>query len=595
MRARIALLGLAILLLPFDFLSAQAPAGPRFALVIGNSNYVGMPRLRNPANDAGDLAAALKRLGFNVTLLTDARRRTMNQAIVAFRESLAQDRQSEGIFFFAGHGIQSKGVNYLIPVGADIRAEVDLDDEAVSAQKILGSLEEARNRVNLVILDACRDNPLPGALRSAARGLAVVTSAPAETLILYSTAAGQTAADGEGRNSPFARALLDHVADTGDVTRTVKVITGEVKKTTGGQQTPYVYMGLSVDFSLNPARGGSSAAAPEAALAKKPVFTVEKAYGSVTVAVRTQGTLFLNGAPMGQVGPQSSARLDDIEAGKMTLEMHYANGTAETRAIEVTKNSVIPVSFTYVEKVKLPEDMVLVDGGAFRMGNTFGNGNADERPVHSVIISSFYLGKYEVTQKQWREVMGSAPPRYSGGDMPVEAVSWYDAVQYCNRLSSKNGLNPCYSINGTDVTCDFTKNGFRLPTEAEWEYAARGGARSQGYQFSGGNEIDAVAWYSANSRGKLNPVGGKRPNELGLFDMTGNLWEWCWDWHGSYPAAPQGDPQGPPSGDGRIARGSSGQSVDGLSVRNTSVCLRSARQPAAGLDWVGFRVAARAP
>ena len=289
MRLRIASLALAFLLISLELLSAQAPAAnPRFALVIGNANYTSMARLKNPVNDATDLASALTRLGFKVTLLTNANRKAMNQAIVAFREVLAEDRKSEGIFFFAGHGVQSKGMNYLIPLGADIHAEVDLDDEAVSAQRILGSLEETRNRVNLVILDACRDNPLPSALRSSARGLAVVTSAPPETLILYSTAAGQTAADGEGRNSPFAQALLSHIGDAGDVTQTVKIITGEVKKATGGQQIPYVYMGLSVDFTLNPQKSNAQAVASAAAPAKKPTFTIEKAYGSVTLEVQTK-------------------------------------------------------------------------------------------------------------------------------------------------------------------------------------------------------------------------------------------------------------------------------------------------------------------
>jgi uncharacterized caspase-like protein len=347
-RLRIASLAFVFLLIPLVFLSSQAPAAiPRFALVIGNSNYTGMPRLKNPVNDATDLAAALKRLGFKVTLLTNANRRAMNQATVAFRETLAQDRQSEGVFFFAGHGVQSRGVNYLIPVGADIQAEVDLDDEAVSAQKIFGSLEEARNRVNLVILDACRDNPLPSTLRSSARGLAVVTAAPPETLVLYSTAAGQTASDGEGRNSPFAQALLAHIADAGDVTQTVKAITGEVKRATGGQQTPYVYMGLSVDLALNPPGSGTQAGPPAAAAARKPTISVEKDYGSVAVEADSEGSLFLNGESMGELTPGSKARIDDVEIGQVSVEMRYADGKTETQTAVVAKNEVTPVLFTH--------------------------------------------------------------------------------------------------------------------------------------------------------------------------------------------------------------------------------------------------------
>lgn len=595
MRLRTASLSLVLLSIPLFCLSAQAPSSnSRFALVIGNSDYTSMPKLKNPANDAADLTAALKRLGFKVTLLTNTSRKAMNQAIVAFREALAQDRQSEGVFFFAGHGVQARGVNYLIPVGADIQAEVDLEDEAVSAQKILGSLEEARNRVNLVILDACRDNPLPSTLRSSTRGLAVVTSAPPETLILYSTAAGQTAADGEGRNSPFAEALLGHIGDAGDVTQTVKVITGEVKKTTKGQQIPYVYMGLSVDFALNPPKGGAQARAPTSAPARKPTLTVEQAYGSVTVEARTGGTLFLNGDSMGQLAPGSSARLDDVEVGQVSLEMRYEDGKTEVRSVKVSKDELAKVSFAYVEQATLPEYMALVEGGTFNMGDTFGDGWAIEKPFHWVKVSSFYLGMYEVTQREWHEVMGTDPSHFKGDDLPVDSVSWYDAVEYCNRLSEKKGLDPCYSIKGTNVTCDFSKNGFRLPTEAEWEFAAKGGTHSLPvYKYAGGNAIDSVGWYAKNAGGTTHAVGRKAGNQISMFDMTGNVWEWCWDWHGPYSSSAdsQTNPTGASLGQYRVVRGGSWN--DDYSYERVS--NRPKLAPDTRAIYFGFRVATRAP
>jgi hypothetical protein len=251
---------MAALILPRTWAqSPSATAAARCALVIGNGAYTGMPSLKNPANDAADMAAALKGLGFSVTLLVDANRKAINQAIVAFRESLARDQGSEGLFYFAGHGIQSKGVNYLIPSGAEIRSEADLEDEAVSFQRLLASLDEARNRVNLVVFDACRDNPLPATSRSLSRGLAVVSSAPPETVVLFSTGAGQTAADGEGRNSPFAAALLAHLGDEGDIMATVKAVTRDVKETTNGAQIPYLYSSLTRDLLLNRAVAAAGA------------------------------------------------------------------------------------------------------------------------------------------------------------------------------------------------------------------------------------------------------------------------------------------------------------------------------------------------
>jgi uncharacterized caspase-like protein len=162
----------------------------RYALVIGNGSYADFGKLKNPVSDATDIAAALKALGFDVSLLTDASRKQMNQGLNDFHDKLAQDPSSEGFFWYAGHGIQSKGENYLVPVGADIKREADFEDEAVSARKITALLDDARNRVNIVVLDACRNNPIPSLGRSGTRGLTVVSAAPAESVIMYSTGAG---------------------------------------------------------------------------------------------------------------------------------------------------------------------------------------------------------------------------------------------------------------------------------------------------------------------------------------------------------------------------------------------------------------------
>jgi formylglycine-generating enzyme required for sulfatase activity len=197
--------------------------------------------------------------------------------------------------------------------------------------------------------------------------------------------------------------------------------------------------------------------------------------------------------------------------------------------------------------------MVFVPGGTFQMGSN--SGGDDEKPVHTVTVSSFYMDKTEVTQAEYRKVMGKNPSRFSGcDDCPVEKVSWDDANAYAQKV------------------------GKRLPTEAEWEYAARGGNKSKGYTYSGGNGLDAVGWYEDNSGSKTHPVAQKQPNELGLFDMSGNVWEWCSDWydkgyytavHRNYSDSPQTDPQGPNSGDYRVLRGGSwGSLVSGCRVAN---------------------------
>ena len=194
--------------------------------------------------------------------------------------------------------------------------------------------------------------------------------------------------------------------------------------------------------------------------------------------------------------------------------------------------------------------MVAVDGGTFQMGATSEQQNADsdERPVHSVTLDNYYIGETEVTQELWQAVMGSNPSSFTGNSQhPVECVSRNDCQAFVNKL---NTLLANQLPNGRK---------FRLSTEAEWEYAARGGNRSRGTQYSGSSCVDSVAWYLDNSGRTTHPVKDKSPNELGLYDMSGNVWEWCNDWYSSdyYSNSPRNNPQGPSSGSCRVLRGGS--------------------------------------
>ena len=216
-------------------------------------------------------------------------------------------------------------------------------------------------------------------------------------------------------------------------------------------------------------------------------------------------------------------------------------GAAPGEQIEEPASSSSVRTFT-VEGVEFK--MVAVKGGTFQMGATSEqqNTDGDEHPVHSVTLSDYYIGETEVTQALWQAVMGSNPSSFTGNSQrPVESVSWNDCQTFISRLNSKTGMN------------------FRLPTEAEWEYAARGGNRSNKTQYSGSSNIDNVAWYDNNSGSTTHPVKGKSPNELGLYDMSGNVWEWCSDWYSSdyYSNSPHNNPQGPSSGSYRVLRGGS--------------------------------------
>ena len=214
---------------------------------------------------------------------------------------------------------------------------------------------------------------------------------------------------------------------------------------------------------------------------------------------------------------------------------------------------------------KLINNMVYVSGGTFIMG---GDESSDQTPTHSVTLSSYYICKYEVTQALWRAVMGSNPSKFKGDNLPVEQVSWNDCQTFINRLNNYTGRN------------------FRLPTEAEWEFAARGGNYSRHYKYSGSNYISDVAWYCDNSGNRTHPVGTKQANELGLYDMSGNVWEWCSDRYGSYSSYSQSNPTGATSGFGRVERGGNWCGL----ARYCCSSHRSYYAPGNSFDALGLRL-----
>jgi formylglycine-generating enzyme required for sulfatase activity len=199
-------------------------------------------------------------------------------------------------------------------------------------------------------------------------------------------------------------------------------------------------------------------------------------------------------------------------------------------------------------------ELVLVEPGIFNMGSN--SGFANEKPIHRVQITRpYYIGVFEVTYNQYDSYTMETGKKQiereeiNRGERPAMGIDWFDAVSYCNWLSEKEGYTPCYDIKGVITECNFDADGYRLPTEAEWEFAARGGNNSKGYIYAGSNNADEVAWFEDNSQADYHLVGLKKPNELGLYDMSGNMWEWCWDyWDDSYyERSPVIDPTGPVS------------------------------------------------
>jgi formylglycine-generating enzyme required for sulfatase activity len=491
---------------------SHAAAERRTALVIGNASYSTGP-LKNPVNDATDMAASLKKLGFTVILVKNAKLQGMEEAIEAFGKQL--QKGGVGLFYYAGHGVRVKGVNYLIPVDARINKETDLKYKAVNANRVLDEMGYAKNPLNVVILDACRDNPFARSYRNAARGLAIVSAAPTGTFISYSTSPGNVARDGKGRNSPYTAALLDSMQQPGlSIEQVFKSVRVKLDKETKGKQVPWELSSLKGDFYFVP---GSSA-------------------GKVVMAV------------------PETADMKSPEDKRRQRKAEQAN---------------IPKRDTFTSPT-LGAEFVLVPAGTFTMG---GKGS-DEEPHQVRISEPFFMQTTEVTQAQWRKVMGNNPAKFICNDCPVEQVSWEDIQEFIGKLNE---------MEETDK--------YRLPTEAQWEYAARSGGKQETYAgTSDASKFDSYAWYHDNSSNKTHPVGSKLPNGLGLYDMSGNVWEWVQDWFDTYPYGSVTDPVGPSAGMCRVYRGSAYN--DWLVKRE--ITSRNYGPPKLKLSWLGFRLV-RAP
>jgi formylglycine-generating enzyme required for sulfatase activity len=255
----------------------------------------------------------------------------------------------------------------------------------------------------------------------------------------------------------------------------------------------------------------------------------------------------------------------------MSPKVEKPRAEAKTKIIYVDKSANKTQS---TSKTNIEPEMVYVEGGTFSMGNA---ADATGNDVHSVTVSSFRMSKYEVMVVQYKAycnatgtVMPEAPAWGWKDNYPIEKVSFGDATKYCNWLSEKTGKE------------------YRLPTEAEWEFAAKGGNKTNNYTYSGSNNIDEVAWYDVNSGGEAQTCGRKRPNELGLYDMTGNVWEWCKDWFDSkyYSNSPSSNPRGPSSGSNRVYRGGSFREEP----KYSRVTTRFSNAPSESFSIIGFRL-----
>ena len=337
------LLVLLLALLP-AFVFAQQNTQAKFALVIGNGNYTNLSKLANPVNDANDMADALREIGFTVDKLLNAGQDQMETAVMRLKDRLSASSGSYGFLFYAGHGVQSGGENYLIPVDANIPGENFLRSRAVSVQLLLDELNDARNGLNVVVLDACRDNPF-GWGRGGGRGLAIVSKQPADSIIVYATSAGQQASDGTGRNGLFTSQLLKNIKTPGlEVNEMFRMTGADVSEASSRRQIPAIYS----QFFKVAYLGAPPKAAPPVGVFE--AGAVSTAMGRLEISTITAGTLRISGSTVNQtvqLPEWGSLPIEKINAGTYKITMNYDNGKSEERTIVVGRSETAKLDFTY--------------------------------------------------------------------------------------------------------------------------------------------------------------------------------------------------------------------------------------------------------
>lgn len=642
---------LLLLLLPFFSWGNEKVTEKRVALVIGIGNYASFP-LANTINDARDVAEKLQRLDFDTELLLDEDHATIQQAIETFASKLTS--ADVALFYYAGHGLQFDGVNYLVPVSAQLTDVDAVASEAISTFDILGRMENAGSGTNIMILDACRNNPYEKTLIDK-QGLAPM-KAFGGSFIAYSTAPGSVAADGSGENGVYTNHLLKYVDQPGvQIEKLFKLVRRQVIDETAGAQVPWENSSLLGDFLFSmPATPLASGAAVKQqgaddftywqTVLANPDAQMFQAYlekfpqgefndiahqrllelGQAQLVLESNlfgDVIHVNGAYRGssrlqlslppgehaiRVSKKGFTTIEEkatLQAGKITqldvtldFQMAEADGdVSESRSLAMSEKpaaSLDPIPRLYAEYVDsvaseavpvYPRDPALqesvmfkakpesarlepfsgmrfirVEPGCFPMGSpVLEEGRQNDENLHKVCLGKgFWISQFETTQQQWHQLIDNNPSQFSacGSHCPVERVSWNDVQVYIDKFNQQTGLSA------------------RLPTEAEWEYAARAGTLTSTYAgdalAEGENNVpmlDAIAWYSGNSavdykggkycedwnekqyyrarRCGTRPVGLKQPNSWQLFDMIGNVWEWTSDSYRPHSTREQSDPQ----------------------------------------------------
>jgi len=500
-----------------------------YALVIGNNDYRYLPRLRTAVNDAKEVKRVLtEKYGFKTKLLLNATRRDILAAIDDFRKKLSET--DSFLIYYAGHSEYNKTADkgYWLPVDAG------KDDSAgwIMAEEITSNIKRITAKHVLIVSDSYYSGSLNqiattqmGTMGERADFLEQMMEHSSRTLMVSGGSEPFPDAGSKGHHSVFASAFLMALNDSGKKSFTAEeLLRDRVKELVLGKsgQTPDYY-----NIRNSGHEGGDF------------VFQLAQAGGT--------------------------------EEDKTATDAGSYETAASAEHGEAMKSNIDDGTYTDPETGM---EFVLVKGGCYQMGDTFGDGESDEKPVHEVCVGDFYIGKFAVNQGQWKIVLGYNPSAFGrcGDTCSVEEVSWFDAQEFISILNERTGRT------------------YRLPTEAEWEYAARSGGKNEKYAgTSNDSELGDYAWYSANSGGQTHPEGQKEPNGLGIYDMTGNVWEWVQDTYSSdaYAFHSRNNPLYAGSGAFLVSRGG----CWGNDPEDVRAARRYALTPGSKDNGTGFRLA----
>lgn len=460
-------------------------AQKKVALVIGNAAYKGNP-LANPVRDAEDVCQKLESINFDVILKTDADTKTMDSGLDEFYKK--SSNADIALLYYSGHGVESNGENFLIPVTSEIKSEKDLDRYAVHLNDVIEKSSDSGCKQLVIILDACRNNPLRKS-RGASKGLSVVNASDvAENIIVYACGPGETADDGEGNHSPFTASLLQHITEPKvSFTDMLMEVSKEVQTKTNRRQTPWKTDNLTSQIYLN----GEGHNAPkrfnvEIPSSKNGLVTLVLVLFIILVILCTTGFLVFTANGNKALAVAKTKAGSGLKKGRAKFSQTAENIREKIHSIKKSKPKEAKSAGS--ENVEAAHKSIF-----------------DEVCVNN----SFYIMKSPVTVKEYESFSKDGDDEKN---LPATNVSWIEAAKFCNELSEKENLEKVYDFSDeTQVKADLTKNGWRLPSEKEWK-AAAGKANPP--------KTDAVS---------LSACKNSEPNKLGLFDMYGLVWEWSND------------------------------------------------------------------